>query len=833
MNREVVPKVKIIVNSANEIAKDFEDKFVRPEHILLAIINDKKNNCVALLSDLNIDLATLFDDIMEHLNHTNLTPVLGDVKKLKVDFSPESKLTFKLLSRESEGVASDVIDTSHILLSMLTFTKWGLVRLLRKHNLTYKIFKDIIMKNNNGFTGSFNDDDEEDEADINFNPGDKKKKIVRNSVSERTPVLDKFCRNVSEYANEGKIDPVVGRKKEIKRISQILARRKKNNPILIGDAGVGKTAIVEGLAILINEGKSSRVLLDKKIYALDLSSIVAGTKYRGQFEERMKAILEELKNNRNIILFIDEFHTIVGTGNASGSMDAANIFKPALGSGEIQVIGATTPDEFRENIESDTGLTRRFQRVNIEEPSIEETRTILNNIKGKYEKHHRVSYTEDAINECVRLSDRYISDRAMPDKAIDVLDEVGATTNVDIKAPDTIKNLEQKNYELDKEKLSFAAKQDFEEAAKIRDEQRKIVEELDKKKEKWLSTLDEKRTIIDGDLVAEVVSMMTGIPVNNMSTEETKKLINMDKDIKKHVIGQDRAIDKVVKAIKRNRLGIKDKSKPIGSFIFLGPTGVGKTHLAKALAENLFGSEDALIRLDMSEYMEKFAVSSLIGPPPGYVGYEEGGHLTEKVRKRPYSVVLFDEIEKAHEDIFNVLLQLLDDGQLTDGLGRTINFKNCLVIMTSNIGVSELSSFGKNMGFETGSTIVNNEKNMRSIIDKALKKKFKPEFLNRLDDTIIFNNLSEENIHKIIYIEIANLKERVLETGYKIKMTKSAIEYVATQGYDVEYGARELNRAIQRCIEEPIADRILSGKIKKGDTISITYNKRSDKIILS
>jgi len=828
MNRNVVPKVKVIIKNANDIAKEFDDNFVRPEHVLLAILNDKKNNCVSLLSEMNVDLISLTEDTNEFITTSNLNRIEGLKTNVKLEFSDETKTAFRLLSTEAKGVKSDVIDTAHVLLGILTHNTWDFVKLLRKHRITHKSFKGIIMKLNNEF-GSFKDDDSDaSDSDIPFPMGSKDKK----DKNGRTPVLDNFCRNITEVANEGGIDPVIGRQKEIKRISQILARRKKNNPILIGDAGVGKTAIVEGLAILINEGKASRVLLDKKIYSLDLSSIVAGTKYRGQFEERMKAILNELKNNKDVILFIDEFHTIVGTGNASGSMDAANIFKPALSSGEIQVIGATTPDEFRENIEGDTGLTRRFQRVNIEEPSIEETTVILNNIKNKYEEHHGVIYTDEAINECVRLSDRYITDRAMPDKAIDVLDEVGATTNVDIVAPNNIKTLEENKYEISKHKLTAVAKQDFEAAAKLRDEERKIIEALDIEKEKWEKSLDNNKTIVNEVLVSEVVSMMTGIPISNMSTEETKRLVNMDKDIKKLIIGQDRAVDKVVKAIKRNRLGIKDKSKPIGSFIFLGPTGTGKTHLAKLLAENLFGSEDALIRLDMSEYMEKFNVTSLIGPPPGYVGYEEGGHLTEKVRKRPYSVVLFDEIEKAHEDIYNVLLQLLDDGQLTDGLGRQVNFKNCLIIMTSNIGVSELNTFGKNMGFETGATVVNTEKNMRSIIDKALKKKFKPEFLNRLDDSIVFNSLTQEDIHKIIYNEIDDLKERVLESGYVIKIAKSAITYVAIQGYDATYGARELNRAIQRCIEEPIADKILSGDVKRGDTINITYNKKTDKLIL-
>jgi len=663
------------------------------------------------------------------------------------------------------------------------------------------------------------------------NGGKEEKNITSDSS---TPVLDNFSRDLIKLAEDGKLDPVVGREREITRIAQILSRRKKNNPIILGEPGCGKTAIVEGLANMIYEGNCPRNLMDKRIVSLDMASIVAGTKYRGQFEERMKAILEELKDNKNIILFIDEIHTIVGAGNASGTMDAANIFKPALARGEIQVIGATTLDEFRENIEKDGALTRRFQQVLVEQPTLEETKIILENIKGKYEDHHKVKYTDEAIEECVKLSDRYIMDRAMPDKAIDILDEAGATTNINHEVPENIKKLEQKKDDIIDAKNKVVISQKYEEAAKLRDEEKNINSELDKAKKEWMDSMDKTRTVVGVDLVAEVVSMMSGIPLSKISSQETKRLMTMDKELTGKVIGQDDAVNKVVKAIKRNRLGIKDKTKPIGSFIFLGPTGVGKTYLAKLLTEQIFGDADAIVRVDMSEYMEKHATSRLIGPPPGYVGYEEGGQLTEKVRRKPYSVILFDEIEKAHDDVFNLLLQLLDEGQLTDGLGRKVNFKNTLIILTSNVGVRELNSFGKDMGFKTNASVANEEEKARSIIEKALKKKFKPEFLNRIDDTVIFNSLKKGDISKIIHNELEKLKSRVKEElNISLKVNKTAVDYVAEQGYDEAYGARPLNRAIQKHIEDPITDDILSGKYSEGDTIKISFDKKINKIVLS
>jgi ATP-dependent Clp protease ATP-binding subunit ClpC len=850
MNREIVPKVKHIINKANDEAKNFDDKFVRPEHMLLSILIDDDNKCSTTLKELNIDLMDLYDSVSEHLRNSQTSNLITSVNKVRLPFSDESKKILKRVDEESEDLSDHMIDTSHIMLAILKNYRWGLVKLLKEHGITYKVFKDKILEITSDdayfdaemdkleemkrkideYKSAMSDDDDDDT--INYGGGDKKPKIEKKK-GHKNPVLDNFCRDISQAAEDGLLDPVVGREKEIKRVSQILSRRKKNNPVLIGEPGVGKTAIVEGLAMLIKSGKAPRIILDKRIYSLDLASIVAGTKYRGQFEERMKAILDELKSNPDIVLFIDELHTIVGAGNASGSMDAANIFKPALARGEIQVIGATTLDEFRENIEKDGALTRRFQQVLINEPSLDETKTILDNIKEKYENHHKVKYTEEAIIECVKMSDRYIADRAMPDKAIDVLDEAGATTNVNQETPENIKNLEKEREKIQLEKMEVVKKQKYEEAAKLRDEERRVDDELSSAKEDWLASLDKKRTIVDVDLVAEVVSMMTGIPLNKISSQETKKLMGMDKELMGKVIGQDDAVLKVVRSIKRNRLGIKDKGKPIGSFIFLGPTGVGKTYLAKLLAEQIFGDSDSLIRMDMSEYMEKHSVSRLVGPPPGYVGYEEGGQLTEKVRRKPYSVVLFDEIEKAHPDVFNLLLQLLDEGQLTDGLGRKVNFKNTLIILTSNVGVKELNSFGKNMGFKTDAAIANEEEKARSIIEKALKKKFKPEFLNRIDDTVIFNSLKEKDIHIIIHNELDKLKSRMSEIGYEIKINKNAIEYVAKQGYDEAYGARPLNRAIQRYIEDPIADGILNGDYKEGDTINISFNKKTEKIVLS
>ena len=842
MKKEIVPKLKKVMDRAQDEAKMYDDKVVRPEHIILSMVNDGDNRCVNTLKAMGIDLNELYDQLSQYTRDTHLNISSNNPKRFRISFSDETQKILKMVDKESDNLNDHMIDTAHIMMAVLKNKKNDLNKLFSKFKITYNKFNSKLMdlgnfdiperkkKQEDKIRGSYMDDDGESE-DLFGGRGKTPKKNKK--FDSKTPVLDNFCRDISKSAEEDILDPVVGRKDEIKRVSQILSRRKKNNPVLIGEPGVGKTAIVEGLAILIKEGKAPRVILDKRIYSLDLSSIVAGTKYRGQFEERMKAILEELKLNPNVVLFIDELHTIIGAGNTSGGMDAANIFKPALARGEIQIIGATTLDEFRENVEKDGALTRRFQQVLIEQPTNEETIEILNNIKEKYEDHHKVIYTKEAIEECVKMADRYIADRSMPDKAIDVLDEAGSTTNIDVEVPKKVKQLEEEKEKVQIEKINVVKQQRYEDAAKLRDAERKVSENLEEAKREWLESLDKKRTIVGVDLVSEVVAMMTGIPVNKISSQETKKLMMMDKDLKGRVIGQDSAVEKVTRAIKRNRLGIKDQGKPIGSFIFLGPTGVGKTYLSKLLAEHIFGDSDAIVRMDMSEYMEKHSVSRLVGPPPGYVGYEEGGQLTEKVRRKPYSVVLFDEIEKAHPDVFNLLLQLLDEGMLTDGLGRKINFKNTLIIMTSNVGVTEVNNFGKDMGFKTGAAIANEEEKSRAIIQKALKKKFKPEFLNRIDETIIFNSLKKEDINVIIVNELEKLKSRINEIGYDIKINKSVMDYVAEQGYDEAYGARPLGRAIQRHIEDPVTDAILNNEYSEGDTIKITYNKKNNKIVLS
>ena len=816
MKRDILPKVKTIISQAIKEAEAFDDPKVKPEHIILSMITDNDNECVRLLKTLKVDLNGLHDTISDYLRKTDLIPRIAVATKKKPPFSEETKAIFKSVDKECEHFNDKLIDTHHIMLAILN-AKLPINDILNEVGVNYNSFKGKMKDKTNN--GAFDDSDMDD-----INEGFKKKP-VKNDTKSKTPVLDNFCRDVSKAVENGEIDPVIGRQQEIKRVSQILSRRKKNNPILIGEPGVGKTSIVEGLAQLIKDGTAPRTLQGKRIFTLDLASIVAGTKFRGQFEERMKAILQECKANPDVVLFIDELHTIIGAGNASGSLDASNIFKPALARGELQVIGATTLDEYRENIEKNGALTRRFQQVLVEEPTLEETKTILMNIKSKYESHHKVRYSEEAIDECVKLSARYIMDRSMPDKAIDVLDEAGASTNVSVEKPEEIKDLETKRLEIIELKKEVVLKQKYEEAAKLRDEEKKVDEDLEKALSEWNESLDQDITEIGVETISEIVSMMTGIPLNKISTQEGKRLLNMDKDLSGCVIGQDSAVSKVVKAIKRNRIGIKDKNKPVGSFIFLGPTGVGKTLLAKLLAEQVFGDADALVRMDMSEYMEKHSVSRLVGPPPGYVGYDQGGQLTEKVRRKPHCVILFDEIEKAHEDVFNLLLQLLDEGQLTDGLGRKVNFKNALIILTSNIGVKEANSFGKTMGFETDMNMANEENKIREIIEKALKKKFRPEFLNRIDEAIVFNSLTREDIHKIIYVEIAKLEGRIKEMNYNLNVTEAAIDFLAEQGYSEEYGARPLNRAIQHYIEDAVADEILNENFKEGETIVIDYVK--------
>jgi len=824
MNREIYPKVKIIMTQSIKEAKYFDDVKVKPEHIILSILTDGDNECVKVLKkfSIGIDINDLYDRMCDFIRKTDLTPRVPSISSRRLPFSDETKAIMKLVDSECEKLNDNMIDTTHIMLAILA-SKAHINEFLNYYGITYDRFKNTMKEDSTN--GAFENDDIEENESF-------KKKPKQNETKSKTPVLDNFCRDISKAVEKGELDPVIGRLPEIKRISQILSRRKKNNPVLIGEPGVGKTAIVEGLAKLIKDGEASRTLAGKRIFTLDLASIVAGTKYRGQFEERMKAVLEECKANPDVILFIDELHTIIGAGNASGSLDASNIFKPALARGELQIIGATTLDEYRENIEKDGALTRRFQQILVEEPTLDETKAILTNIKDKYEAHHKVKYTDEAIEECVKLSARYIMERAMPDKAIDVLDEAGASTNVTTEKPEIIKELEAKKTKINEKKKEVVIKQRYEEAAELRDAEKAVEEELRIATSDWQDKLDKKVTIVGVEIISEVVSMMTGIPLSKISTQESKKLMDMDKELMGKVIGQDSAVTKVVKAIKRNRIGIKDKNKPVGSFIFLGPTGVGKTLFAKLLAEHIFGDKDALIRMDMSEYMEKHSVSRLIGPPPGYVGYDQGGQLTEKVRRKPHCVILFDEIEKAHDDVYNLLLQMLDEGQLTDGLGRKVNFKNALIILTSNIGVKEANSFGKNMGFETAASILSEDNRSRDIIEKALKKKFRPEFLNRIDEAIVFNGLKKEDIGKIIYLEIANLEKRISEMNYKLNINEEAIEFLAEQGYDEIYGARPLTRAIQHYVEDPVADEILNGTIGEGEIINITLNKEKTELVI-
>lgn len=815
MKDNISSELTRVMDAAKADAINNNGQELKVEHVVLNLIIDQNNKAINIIKSMGVDTNTLHDTLYEIVYNSNLTPKVthGNIK-----INQELKKVLDAVDNEAAWLGDIKADTSHLMMSVLSIPSLKINRILSKFNLTYKGFKQAMT------AGDFDDTMDNDK------PSNANK--TKKPVSKHTPALTSFCRDITAAVEKGEIDPVIGREKEIKRVTQILARRKKRNPILIGDAGTGKTSIVEGIAKMIHEGTAPRILAKKRILSLSLTSIVAGTKYRGQFEERMKAIMDELKQNPDIIIFLDELHTIVGAGNANGGLDASNIFKPALANGEIQVIGATTLDEFRENIEKDGALTRRFQQVLVNEPTVQEAITILKNVKGTYEKYHKVKYTDDAIEECVKMADRYITDRALPDKAFDIMDEAGAAANINHEKPEHVKKLEVERDTLIKQKLDVVHKQKYEEAAELRDKEVKLDKALETATADWEKSLDLKKTEIGVEEICDVISTMTGIPLSKLSSQENKKLLNMDKVLKEYIIGQDEAIEKTVQAIKRNRLGIKDKKKPQGVFIYLGPSGVGKTELVKRVAEQLFGDSESLIRLDMSEYSEKFNISRLVGSPPGYVGYEQGGQLTEQVRRKPYSVVLFDEIEKAHPDIYNLLLQLLDEGQLTDGMGRKVDFKNCLVIMTSNVGVRELSSMGKTVGFETQSTIATKSDRDRQIIEKALKKKFPPEFLNRIDETIVFNKLSEENIHKIIYIEIDKLKDRLSDMGYDIKLDKSAMEFIAKEGYHEEYGARPLGRAIQVHIGNLIADEILMGNIQEGSQIKISHDKKENKVFV-
>jgi len=822
-------KLKGIVREAMNEVKSHNGYHVHIPHLIMTTITNGNNKAIDVLESMRVDVRELYDELYSKTYNQDLTPRPYEPKD--ITFSKNVKRIFDSCEGEANLLGDEKIHTTHLFLAVL---KSGapINNLFKKFGITYNEFKESLITKNR-FDDVPNDEEREDTGEAPRRPNKPKRpRVVGKPDLNPTPFLNEHCRDVTEVVKNGEVDPVVGREKEIKRVSQILARRKKNNPVLIGEPGVGKTSIIEGLAAQIQRGDVPNIIANKRICSLNLASLVAGTKYRGQFEERMKTIMSELKNNPNVILFIDELHTMVGAGNASGSLDASNIFKPALANGELQIIGATTLDEFRENIEKDGALTRRFQQVLIKEPTLDETVEILSNIKDKYEEHHKVKYTDEAVEECVKMSDRYISDRAMPDKAIDVMDEAGAATNLSQDKPERIIKLEEARDKIMVEKEIVVNRQLFEEAARLRDEGDRIKVQLDKAKVDWEKELDNKRTVVGVEEVCEVVSNMTGIPLSKVSAQENKRLLNMPTVLKKSIIGQDDAIDKVSQAIKRNRLGIKSKKKPIGSFIFLGPTGVGKTELTKELAIQMFGDDDALIRMDMSEYMEKYSISRMIGAAPGYVGYEEGGQLTEKVRRRPYSVVLFDEIEKAHPDVFNLLLQLLDEGHLTDSLGRKVDFKNCLIIMTSNIGVKELAQFGDGVGFKTNSTIADKEAKNKGILEKALKKKFAPEFLNRIDDTIIFNSLNKDDITKIMKIELDNIREVIKENGFDIKLDKAACDFLAKEGYDEKYGARPMARAIQTYVGDLVADNMLVDNIITDTVVKISYNKKENKLFI-
>jgi ATP-dependent Clp protease ATP-binding subunit ClpC len=829
MEAKFSPRVKDVISYSREEALRLGHDYIGTEHLLLGLIREGDGMAIKILKALGVDTARLRRSIEDAVKGTNTTTVnLGNIPLTK-----QAEKVLKITYLEAKIFKSDVIGTEHLLLSILRDDDNIASQILLQYNINYDVFKAEVEQNKDGFRdelpGSAAGDDDFREEESSFS---QPKKV--SDIKSKTPVLDNFGRDLTKAAEDGKLDPIVGRDKEIERVSQILSRRKKNNPILIGEPGVGKSAIAEGLALRIVQRKVSRVLFNKRVVTLDLASLVAGTKYRGQFEERMKAVMNELEKSPDVILFIDEIHTIVGAGGASGSLDASNMFKPALARGEIQCIGATTLDEYRQYIEKDGALDRRFQKVMIEPATPDETIEILNRIKEKYEEHHAVTYTPEAINACVALTSRYITDRFLPDKAIDALDESGSRVHLtNIHVPQEIIDIEQKIEEIKVEKNKVVRSQKYEEAAKLRDTEKNLLEELDRAKTSWEAETRTKRYTVTEDNVAEVVSMMTGIPVQRVGQTDSMKLLAMPELIAGKIIGQEEAIKKLTKAIQRTRAGLKDPKKPIGSFIFLGPTGVGKTELAKELARFMFDSEDALIQIDMSEYMEKFAVSRLVGAPPGYVGYEEGGQLTEKVRRKPYAVVLLDEIEKAHPDVFNILLQVLDEGQLTDSLGRKVDFRNTIVIMTSNIGARQLKDFGQGVGFTTSAKALQAETHSRGVIENALKRAFAPEFLNRVDDVIVFNALSKEDIFKIIDIELQALFSRVTALGYNVTLTEAAKDYIAENGYDANFGARPLKRAIQKFLEDPIAEEILKGELVDGDVLEVDFDAEAKEIKIS
>ncbi|MFT4062524.1 MAG: ATP-dependent Clp protease ATP-binding subunit [Edaphocola sp.] len=838
MDSNFSQKVKEIISYSREEALRLGNDFIGTEHLLLGLIREGESVAVRILQSLNIDLYDLRKEV-EVVIKDKGNRTLENLNSLPLTRQAEKVMRITVL--EAKSLKSRTVESEHLMLSILKNKDNPATQILNQHEVDYDRFKDelSIVQGHTptagpDYPGDSGSEEYDDEERRQYQQRQRQGGAAPGNTKSKTPVLDNFGRDITRMAELGNLDPIVGREQEIERVSQILSRRKKNNPILIGEPGVGKTAIVEGLALRIVQRKVSRILFDKRVISLDLAALVAGTKYRGQFEERMKAIMNELEKNRDVILFIDEIHTIVGAGGASGSLDASNIFKPALSRGELQCIGASTLDEYRMYIEKDGALDRRFQKVLVEQPSVDEAISILNNIRPKYEEFHNVTYDAAAVEACVKLSDRYMTDRLLPDKAIDVMDEVGARVHLkNINVPKNILDLEKKIEDIKLEKNKVVKSQRFEEAASLRDKEKRLGEELEQAKVEWEEEVKHKRYPIHEEDIAEVVSMMTGIPVMRMVEAESEKLRRMGDDLKAMVVGQDEAVAKVVKAIQRNRVGLKDPKKPIGSFIFLGPTGVGKTELTKALARYLFDSEEALIRIDMSEYMEKFSLSRLIGAPPGYVGYEEGGQLTEKVRRKPYSVILLDEIEKAHPDIFNILLQVLDDGQLTDGLGRKVDFKNSIIIMTSNIGARQLKEFGDGVGFATAAKVNSAEENNRGVIERALKRTFSPEFLNRLDDVIVFNSLTEEHINTIIDIIMKDVLKRLNTLGFELELTANARKFLTEKGYDQQFGARPLHRAIQKYLEDPLAEEILNHTIKEGDKAIAHYDQEQEKIVFT
>ena len=839
IKKEFSNSVKDILLFSKEEAGRLHNDSVGIEHILLGILRDKKNKASSIINLLGLDTNELKSAIDKEM-FVEDEPTFNN--QLTIDKSVENLLRISVL--ESMNLKSQETDTEHLLLAILKDSHSIAFRILNNYSINYKKVYDLLTdydvnnkqkvanfpKMGAGFTGDDDDDD--------FDSLSPKKETSRTGGNPQgnknsdTPVIDSFSTDLTKAAEDNRLDPIVGREREIERLAQILSRRKKNNPVLIGEPGVGKSAIVEGLALRITQRKVSRILFDKRVVNLDMAAIVAGTKYRGQFEERIKSILNELSKNPNVILFIDEIHTIVGAGGASGAMDAANMLKPALAKGEIQCIGATTLDEYRKSIEKDGALERRFQKIIVDPTTVEETMQILENIKDRYEEHHNVVYTPEAIRACVHLTDRYISDRNFPDKAIDAMDEAGSRMHIsNIVVPKTIEELELHIEAIKQNKVHAVKSQNFELAANYRDQERQLLLRLENSKAKWEEELQENRQIVDEEKIAEVVSMMSGIPMQRIAQAENLKLKEMAKILKSKIIGQDEAVDKIVKAIQRNRIGLKDPKKPIGTFMFLGPTGVGKTYLAKLLAEYLFDSPDAMIRIDMSEYMEKFTVSRLIGAPPGYVGYEEGGQLTERVRRKPYSVVLLDEIEKAHPDVFNILLQIMDEGRLTDSLGRRIDFKNTIVIMTSNIGTRQLKEFGRGIGFTTNASLTDDKEFSRGVIQKSLNKTFAPEFLNRVDDVIYFDQLNKEIINKIVDLELIGFYQRVKALGYTLEITEKAKAFIASKGYDVQFGARPLKRAIQKYLEDELAEIIIQSHDEENNSVRIDFDEENKKMI--